>query len=90
MANYPRLPIYNMTRNMSPEELYREIRQFADLLGYELDTRDNQIDNRPTTKVLTVVTVASIGRPSNGDIVFAASAGKFRGYVSGTGWVDFN
>jgi len=90
MANYPRLPIYNMTRNMSPEELYREIRQFADLLGYELDTRDNQINNRPATKVLTVVTVASIGRPSNGDIVFAASAGKFRGYVSGTGWVDFN
>ena len=90
MANYPRLPIYNMTRGMTPEELYREIRQFADLLSYELDTRDSQIDGRPATKVLTVVTVASIGRPANGDIVFAASAGKFRGYVSGTGWVDFN
>jgi hypothetical protein len=90
MANYPRLPVYRMTSGMSAEELYREIRQFADLLGYELDTRDNQIDNKPASKVLTVVTVASIGRPANGDIVFAASAGKFRGYVSGTGWVDFN
>ena len=90
MANYPRLPAYRMTTNMTAEEVYRELRQFSDLLGYELDTRDAQVDSKPSTNVYTVVTVASIGRPSNGDIVFAASAGKFRGYVSGTGWVDFN
>lgn len=90
MANYPRLPSYRMTNNMTAEEVYRELRQFSDLLGYELDTRDAQVDNKPSTNVYTVVTVASIGRPSSGDIVFSASAGKFRGYVSGTGWVDFN
>jgi hypothetical protein len=90
MANYPRLPTYNMTSQMSPEELYREIRQFADLLSFELDVRDRQVDTKPATNVLTVVTVTEIGRPSNGNIVFSASAGKFRGYVSGTGWVDFN
>lgn len=90
MANYPRLPSYQMTNNMTAEEVYRELRQFSDLLGYELDTRDNQVDSRPTTKVYTVVTVGEIGRPNNGDIAFSSSASKFRGYVSGTGWVDFN
>ena len=90
MAEYPRLPAYRLTKNFSAEELYREIRQYADALAFELDIRDTQVNNKPATKVLTVVTVASIGRPSNGDVVFAASAGKFRGFVSGTGWVDFN
>mgnify|MGYP003652832252 FL=1 len=50
----------------------------------------NELNTRPASNILTVVTVASIGRPSNGNVVFSASAGKFRGFVSGTGWVDFN
>ncbi len=90
MANYPRLPFYSTAKNMSAEQVYVELRQFGDMLTYELDTRDNEVDNRPARRVFNVVTITSVGRPQNGDIVFAASAGKFRGYVSGTGWVDFN
>jgi hypothetical protein len=90
MANYPQLPIYNAVRNMSTEDLYREIRQFADLLAYELNTRDIQVDTRPATKVYSVVTVTDIGRPSPGDIAFSLDEEKFKGYVSSTGWVDLN
>lgn len=63
---------------------------WANELTRELDTRDRDVDNRPATRIYTVVSVSEIGRPLSGDIAFAASAGKFRGYVSGTGWVDFN
>jgi len=63
---------------------------WANELTRELDTRDRNVDNRPATRIYTVVSVSEIGRPLSGDIAFAASAGKFRGYVSGTGWVDFN
>ena len=57
MANYPRLPAYRMTTNMTAEEVYRELRQFSDLLGYELDTRDAQVDSKPSTNVYTVVVI---------------------------------
>jgi len=90
MANYPQLPIYNMAKNMSVEDLYRDIRQVIDLLGYELNTRDNQINSKPATKVYSVVTVTDIGRPSPGDIAFSLDEEKFKGYVSSTGWVDLN
>ncbi len=57
MANYPKLPSYDMARNMSAQDVYTEIRQYTDLLGFELDTRDAQVDARPATKVYSVVTV---------------------------------
>lgn len=78
MANYPR---YAGLEN---------IEFWANELTRELDTRDRVVDARPATRIYTVVSVSEIGRPASGDIAFAASAGKFRGYVSGTGWVDFN
>jgi len=90
MANYHQLPIYNMAKNMSVEDLYRDIRQVIDLLGYELNTRDNQINSQPATKVYSVTTVTDIGRPSPGDIAFSLDEEKFKGYVSSTGWVDLN
>ena len=49
--------------------------------------------NRPSTNILSVVTITSIGRPKKGDITYSASSGKFRGYVSlgsETSWQDLN
>jgi len=90
MAEYPRLPSYKLAENMSPEEIYREIRQYADALAFELDIRDAQVDNKPSTRVYSVVTVTEIGRPNPGDIAFSLGEEKFKGYVSSTGWVNLN
>ena len=90
MANYPQLPNYSSIRNLTVEELYRDLRQVIDTLAYELDTRDAQVDSTPATKVYSVVTVTEIGRPSPGDIAFSLGEEKFKGYVSSTGWVDLN
>ena len=79
MANYPRL-----NSNIV------EINRWSDELTRELDSRDSQITSRPSTNIYAVVSTGLIGRPSSGDVAFSISASKFRGYVSGTGWVDFN
>jgi len=90
MANYPQLPLYNTAKQMTVEELYRDLRQVIDTLGYELNIRDGQVDARPATKIYSVTTVTDIGRPSPGDIAFSLDEEKFKGYVSSTGWVDLN
>jgi hypothetical protein len=90
MAQYPVLPINMPTDNI--RAMYEEIQQWGALLATELAIRDGEIDSAPTTNIYTVVTVGSIGRPRKGDIAYAASAGKFRGYVSlgsETSWKDF-
>lgn len=88
MANYPRFSTVFTPKSII--ELYDSLRSWGNELTRELDTRDSQVDSKPTTKILTVVSVSEIGRPDNGDVVFAVSAGKYRGYVSGTGWIDFH
>lgn len=88
MANYPNLPQYiNITQT---NEVYKEIQSWANQLTQELDLRDNKVDNTPSTKVYAVTTVTEIGRPNSGDIAYSKDEGKFKGYVSGTGWVNFN
>lgn len=87
---YPELPQYTQIDKNDTEKLYQLLLSYAGELKFLLEARDEEIQNTPATKVLTVVTIASIGRPANGDIVFATSAGKYRGFVSGTGWVDFH
>jgi|TARA_R110000744_G_scaffold380496_2_gene501486 hypothetical protein len=87
---YPNLPDYTDLKVDDLQRFYRELLVYTDELKFLLESRDIELDRRPTSNILTVVTVASIGRPSNGNVVFAASASKFRGFVSGTGWVDFN
>lgn len=89
MANYPNLPLYIPSRE-NLEKVYDEILSWANQLAQELDLRDNQIDNRPATKVYSVVTVTEIGRPNPGDIAFSLGEEKFKGYVSSTGWVNLN
>lgn len=89
MANYPNLPRY-VRQDADVNEVYNEVVTWANQLAQELDFRDNQVDNTPSTKVYSVVTVADIGRPASGDIAFSLGESKFKGYVSGTGWVDFH
>ena len=84
MARYPTFP----TR-----ELYTTLETWSGLLTSELETRDVDVDSAPATNIYTVVTTGSIGRPRKGDIAYAASAGKFRGYVStatSTEWQNLN
>lgn len=88
MANYPRFSGYLSPRTIM--ELYESLKSWSNEFGRELDLRDAQVDGRPATKILTEVTVTDIPNPQNGDVVFAVSAGKYKGYVSGTGWVNFH
>ena len=95
MARYPAVPrAYDAFKN-SPEadRVYREISQWGGALVNQLDTRDLQVDAKPSTKIYSVVTITEIGRPRKGDIAYSASSGKFKGYVSlgsETSWQDLN
>jgi hypothetical protein len=51
---------------------------------------DFEVEVAPATRVRTVVSVGTIGRPEEGFIVYATKVQKYKGYVSGTGWVDLN
>ena len=87
MARYPELPriFFSMAAGSEEDkrkEVYALIQQWGAALLSELDLRDVEVDSSPSTNVYSVVTVGEIGRPKAGDIVYAASAGKFKGYVS--------
>ena len=91
MARYPTLPY--IIGNNDLQQIYRNVQRWSSVLISELDSRDLKVDTTPSTNIYRVVTVTSIGRPSKGDIAYAASAGKFRGYVSSgstTEWQDLN
>jgi len=91
MARYPTLPF--TTTNEELREMYNEVQRWSSMLISELDSRDIEVDTTPSTNIYAVVTTGSIGRPHKGDIAYAASAGKFRGYVSlgsETSWQDLN
>jgi hypothetical protein len=95
MARYPAVPrLYNYLKdNPEAEKVFREISQWGGALVNQLDTRDQQVDAKPSTNIYTVVTITEVGRPKKGDIVYAASAGKFKGYVSTTAtqaWANLN
>ena len=95
MARYPAVPrAYDYLKD-SPEaeRVHREISQWGGALVNQLDTRDQQVDAKPSTKIYSVVTITEIGRPRKGDIAYSASSGKFKGYVSlgsETSWQDLN
>ena len=91
MARYPTLPFAVTT--MELKEMYNQVQLWSSMLISELDSRDVEVDAKPTSNIYAVVTTGSIGRPRKGDIAYAASAGKFRGYVStaaSTEWQDLN
>ena len=91
MARYPTLPM-----RMSNEDLidmYKQIQRWGSILVNELDSRDLEAQNTPSTNIFRVVTITSIGRPKKGDIAYSASSGKFKGDVSlgsETSWQDLN
>ena len=91
MARYPTLPFILNTEDI--QQMYREIQRWGSVLVNDLDSRDMEIDSKPSTNIYRVVTVTSIGRPRKGDIAYSASTGKFKGYVSlgsKTSWQDLN
>jgi len=90
---YPDLPLLFNLKDNELKELYNTVERWGAALTNELDVRDTQVDKRPSTNIYTVVTVTEIGLPRKGDIVYSASTGKFKGYVSlgsETSWQDLN
>ena len=94
MARYPTFPTrFIDTSDEELRELYATLETWSGLLTSELETRDVNLDAAPATNIYTVVTLSEIGRPRKGDIAYAASAGKYKGYVSlgsETSWQDLN
>jgi hypothetical protein len=91
MARYPTLPMYLSNENL--KSVYKQVQRWGSILINELDSRDLEIQNAPSTNIFRVVTITSIGRPRKGDIAYSASTGKFKGYVSlgsETSWQDLN
>ena len=80
MARYPDLPRFIKDVNIT--EVYKLMEQWGAALISELDLRDQQAEAKPTSNIYSVVTITEIGSPTKGDIAYAASAGKFKGYVS--------
>lgn len=92
MARYPELPKFINTE-AEAKEFYEFIQQWGAALINELDTRDLEVNAAPATNIFAVVTVTEVGNPQKGNIVYAASAGKFKGYVSTTAtqaWENLN
>ena len=92
MARYPELPKFINTE-AEAKEFYEYIQQWGAALINELETRDTQVNANPSSNIYAVVTITEIGNPQRGDIAYAASAGKFKGYVSTTAtqaWENLN
>jgi len=92
MANYPEIPKFLQFTDEELITMYRSIEQWGSTLINELRTRDIEVDSKPTTNIYAVVTISSVKRPRKGDIVYAVSSGKYKGYVStaaSTTWKNF-
>ena len=92
-VRYPELPRFIRLEELEQSILYQIIQDWGAALINNLDTRDQELDSTPSTNIFSVVCVTSIGRPQAGNIVYAASRGKFVGYVSlgaETSWHDLN
>jgi hypothetical protein len=93
MARYPDLPNLFTLKDQELRDMYNTIERWGAALTNELDTRDIQSEAEPSTNIYTVVTITEVKRPRKGDVVYSASAGKYRGYVStaaSTTWKNFN
>ena len=94
MARYPDFPlIFPEDVKKGVDYVYGRVRQWSAALINELDTRDQVQEATPATNIYAVVTVGSIKSPDKGDIAYAVSSGKFKGYVSTAttqAWQDLN
>ena len=82
MAIYPILPKLLALTNKEVRDMYQQINSWGSTLINQLNVRDVEINNRPASNIRVVVTVSEVQVPRKGDIVYAASAGKYKGYVS--------
>jgi|TARA_R110002020_G_scaffold6438_4_gene27450 hypothetical protein len=92
MANYPEIPKFFRFNSKDMKDIYEMIERWGSTLINELRLRDIEVDSTPTTNIYTVVTISSVKRPRKGDIVYAVSSGKYKGYVStaaSTTWKNF-
>jgi|TARA_R100000093_G_scaffold51648_1_gene26614 hypothetical protein len=92
MASYPEIPKFLKFENKDVKEFYNTLERWGSALINELTNRDRQIDTKPTTNIYTVVTISNVKRPRKGDIVYAVSSAKYKGYVStatSTTWKNF-
>jgi len=87
---YPELPYYANLDMVDSQQIYNDLIRYAAEMKFLLEQRDIEVDSAPATRVRTVVTVSEVGRPEEGFVVYATSVQKYKGYVSGTGWVDFH
>ena len=85
-----KLPEISRSLGQSINEFKKTMIAWANELTRELDNEDIKVAAAPSTNIYTVVSTSEIGRPANGNVAYSISASKFRGYVEGTGWVDFN
>ena len=93
MASYPEIPKFIKFTDQEITEFYRLLERWGSTLINELVARDRQVDNTPSTNIYTVVTISEVKRPRKGDVVYAVSSGKYKGYVStaaSTTWKNFN
>lgn len=90
MPLYPELPLYVDIENENPQTLYQNMLDYTSQLKFLLEQRDRQQDLGFASRIYTVLSTTDIKRPADGYVSFSTSSGKFRGYVSGTGWVNFN
>jgi|TARA_R110002012_G_scaffold311272_1_gene520675 hypothetical protein len=93
MANYPEIPKFIKFTDQEITEFYRMLERWGSTLINELAARDVKNERAPSTNIFTVVTITEVKRPRKGDIVYAVSSGKYKGYVStaaSTTWKNFN
>lgn len=73
---------------VNAENLYSDLLDYTNELKFLLEQMDTHVNQQPALRVITVASISELGNPRAGDICFATSASKFRGY-NGTAWVNF-
>ena len=82
MARYPELSNLVNVPTKELRDMYNEIQRWGATLLNELDSRDSEVDNRPSTTIRVAVTSGTITNPQKGDVVYSTSSGKCKGFVS--------
>ena len=75
---------------VTSQQLYDDLIRYASEMKFLLEQRDFEVEVAPATRVRIVVSVGTVGRPEEGYVVYATKVQKYKGYVSGIGWVDLN
>jgi|TARA_R110000744_G_scaffold30815_10_gene72781 hypothetical protein len=70
--------------------MWNTLTSFAAEMRNLLEYKDALEEATGAVRIIRVVSVGDIGQPDSGDVAYATSAEKFRGYTSASGWVDLN